>query len=161
NEPDLDWRPTTITAPLGLRDRVNGRALPTRHRHPLMPSGREGASPGGRPLPRLDGPGRHPAWPGLTYRGAAVLYLNAAKARSIDADTRMRFDQYVYHSLQEYNRQRALRLAGKAANRNANLAEILRRLQENPSESDVTGGDALNIVLGELSDPRISPSSWR
>jgi hypothetical protein len=98
---------------------------------------------------------------GVKYRGEAVLYLNAAKARSIDADTRMRFDQYVYNSLQEYNRQRILHMAGKAANRNANLADILRRLRENPSESDLTGGDALNVLLGDLSDPRISPSSWR
>jgi hypothetical protein len=98
---------------------------------------------------------------GVTYKGAALLYLNAAKARSIDADTLMRFNQYVYDSLQEYNRQRALRLAGKAANRNANLAVILRRLRESPTESDVTGGDALNIVLGELCNPSITPSSWR
>jgi hypothetical protein len=96
---------------------------------------------------------------GVMDRGAAVYHLNAATARSIDADTRMRFNQYVYDSLQEYNRQRALRLAGKASNRDANLAAIRRRLRENLSESDVTGGDAPNVLLEELSDPRISPSS--
>src|SRR4051795_30673 len=40
---------------------------------------------------------------GVAYNGAALLYLNAARALSIDADTRMRFNQYVYNSLQEYN----------------------------------------------------------
>jgi len=33
---------------------------------------------------------------GVAYKGAAVFYLNAARARSIDADTAMRFNQYVY-----------------------------------------------------------------
>ena len=43
---------------------------------------------------------------GVAYRGAAVLHLNAARARSIDADTAMRFNEYVYRSYQEYLRQR-------------------------------------------------------
>ena len=38
---------------------------------------------------------------GVDSRGAAILYLNSAKARSIDADTAMRFNQYVYESLKE------------------------------------------------------------
>jgi len=63
---------------------------------------------------------------GVAYRGAAVLHLNAAKARSIDADTAMRFNEYVYRSYQEYLRQRALRIAGKAAGRKASLEEIER-----------------------------------
>jgi hypothetical protein len=92
---------------------------------------------------------------GVAARGAAVLHLNAAKARSIDADTAMRFNEYVYNSYQEYLRQRALRIAGKAADRKATLEEIERRLREAPTDADMAGGDALNVVLVDLADPRI------
>jgi hypothetical protein len=92
---------------------------------------------------------------GVAYRGAAVLHLNAARARSIDADTAMRFNDYVYRSYQEYLRQRALRIAGKAAGRKATLEEIERRLREAPTDADMAGGDALNVVLVDLADPRI------
>jgi len=95
---------------------------------------------------------------GVAYKGAAVFYLNAAKARSIDADTRMRFNEYVYRSYQEYLRQRARRIAGKAAGRNANLVEVQRRLREDPTELDIAGGDALNVALADLADPAISPA---
>jgi hypothetical protein len=92
---------------------------------------------------------------GVAARGAAVLHLNAARARSIDADTAMRFNEYIYHSYQEYLRQRALRIAGKTAGRKASLEEIERRLREAPTDSDISGGDALNIVLVDLADPGI------
>ena len=92
---------------------------------------------------------------GVAFKGAAVLHLNAARARSIDADTAMRFNEYVYRSYQEYLRQRALRIAGKAAGRKASLEEIERRLREAPTDADMAGGDALNVVLVDLADPRI------
>lgn len=97
---------------------------------------------------------------GVVYKGAAVFYLSAARARSIDADTAMRFNEYIYRSYQEYLRQRAQRLARTASNRNAGLAEIQRRLRENPTESDLDSGDALNVMLADLSNPAISPSLW-
>jgi len=97
---------------------------------------------------------------GVAYKGAAVFYLNAAKARSIDADTQIRFNEYVYQSYQEYLRQRALRIARTAAGRNASLAEIQRRLRERPTESDLASGDALNVVLADLADPRLPATAW-
>ncbi len=97
---------------------------------------------------------------GVMYKGAAVLHLNAAKARSIDADTRMRFNEYVYNSYREHLRLRSARIARSAASRNASQAEIQRRLREAPTESDVAGGDALNVALVDLADPRIQASAW-
>ena len=95
---------------------------------------------------------------GVAYEGAAVFYVYAATARSIDADTRMRFYEYDYRSYQECLRKRARRIASKAAGRNARLAEIQRRLRESPTEPDLASGDAPNVMLADLSDPVISPS---
>lgn len=97
---------------------------------------------------------------GVMYKGAAVLHLNAARARSIDADTRIRFNQYVYNSYQVYLRQRAQRIARASARRNESLAEVHRRLREAPTESEIAGGDALNVLLVDLADPRIPASAW-
>ncbi len=97
---------------------------------------------------------------GVMYKGAAVLHLNAAKARSIDAETQIRFNQYVYDSYREYLRQRSLRIARSTANRNAGAEEVRRRLRERPTESDVAGGDALNVVLVDLADPRLPAAAW-
>jgi 3-keto-disaccharide hydrolase len=93
---------------------------------------------------------------GVQYRGAAIYYLNSAKARSIDADTEMRFNQYVYESLKEYNRQCALRVAGAAARDKANLDKIQRRFREAPTDVDIADGNALNVLLVELADPRFA-----
>src|SRR3954467_6430321 len=41
---------------------------------------------------------------GIFYDGAGRFELNSAQARSIDADTMMRWNQYVYESLKEHNR---------------------------------------------------------
>jgi hypothetical protein len=35
------------------------------------------------------------------------------------------------------------------------------RLRTYPTDDDVVSGDALNALLVDLSDPMISPSSWR
>ena len=97
---------------------------------------------------------------GVAYKGAAVLYLNAAKARSIDADIQMRFNEYVYRSYQEHLRQRAQKLAGTAAKRSVNLAEVQKRLREAPTESDIASGDALNVLVAELANPAIPLANW-
>ena len=35
---------------------------------------------------------------GVAYKGAAIFFLNAAKGRSIDADTAMQWNEYVHRS---------------------------------------------------------------
>ena len=37
----------------------------------------------------------------------------------------------------------------------------LKRILEKPNPSDLRSGDALNFVLMQLIDPRISPSNYR
>ena len=105
------------------------------------------------------GPGRHAR--GLAYfnMGAGIYNVDTAIARSINLDTVIRWNQYVYLSQQEATREYfARRNAAIAKDRNAYDA-LLKRIQENPTAHDIENGDALNAVLDQLSDPRIHSSA--
>jgi hypothetical protein len=115
---------------------------------------------------RFVGPGSTPQGDilrgeGVFLQGAGFFNLYTAQANSINTDTWIRFNDYVYFSL-ELDRQK------KAAHRLATLArdvknydQIMKRIQENPNLLDLTKGDALNEVRKQILDPRISPSSLR
>lgn len=98
---------------------------------------------------------------GLAYfnMGAGIYNVDTAIARSINLDTVIRWNQYVYLSQQEATREYfARRNAAIAKDRNAYDA-LLKRIQENPTAHDIENGDALNAVLDQLSDPRIHSSA--
>jgi len=100
---------------------------------------------------------------GLAYfnMGAGIYNVDTAIARSIDLDTVIRWNQYVYLSQQEATREYfARRNAAIAKDRNAYDA-LLKRIQENPTAHDIENGDALNAALDQLSDPRIHSSALR
>jgi len=100
---------------------------------------------------------------GLAYfnMGAGIYNVDTAIARSINLDTVIRWNQYVYLSQQEATREYfARRNAAIAKDRNAYDA-LLKRIQENPTAHDIENGDALNAVLDQLSDPRIHSSALR
>ncbi len=100
---------------------------------------------------------------GLGYynMGAGVYNLKTAQANSINADTVMRWNQYLWLSQQEANRREYVRMAQRQQLNNATGDAIYHRLRDNPSPSDVHNGDALNIVLDQLTDPRIHSSALR
>ena len=100
---------------------------------------------------------------GLGYfaMGAGIYNVDTAVARSINVDTMIRWNQYVYLSQKEATRQYfARRNNGIAKDKNAYEA-LIRRIQENPTVQEVENGDALNAALDQLSDPRIHPSVLR
>src|SRR5271166_771695 len=100
---------------------------------------------------------------GLAYfnMGAGIYNVDTALARSINTDTMMRWNQYVYLSQQEATREYfARRNAAIAQDKNAYDA-LMTRIQENPSAHDIENGDALNAALDQLSDPRIHSSALR
>lgn len=98
---------------------------------------------------------------GTFAMGAGVYNEKTAVANSINTDTVMRWNQYVYEAQKEATRQYyGRRDANLAKNReayNSNMDRILN----NPSARDVEQGDALNAVLDQLSDPRIPVSALR
>jgi hypothetical protein len=93
--------------------------------------------------------------------GAGIYNRETAIARSINTDTAMRWNQYVYLAQQEGTREYyARRDANLARDRNAYNA-FLKRIQSDPTGADVESGDALNAALDQLSDPRIHTSALR
>jgi len=100
---------------------------------------------------------------GLGYfnMGAGMYNRETAIARSINTDTAMRWNQYVFQSQREATREYfARRDANIAQDRNA-YNTFMKRIQDNPSGPDIESGDALNAALDQLSDPRIHTSALR
>lgn len=98
---------------------------------------------------------------GMFNMGAGVYNEKTAVANSINTDTVMRWNQYVYESQKEATRQYyGRRDASIARNKDAFNAQM-DRIHNNPSARDIQQGDALNAILDQLSDPRIPPSALR
>jgi hypothetical protein len=93
--------------------------------------------------------------------GFGQFNLATAMANSINTDTAIKWNQYVYLSIEEDLHKKYLhRMAHKERN-DANYRQNLRRILEKPDQADLRSGDALNFVLMQLIDPRISPSNYR
>ena len=88
-------------------------------------------------------------------RGPASTTGETAQANAINANTAMQFNQYVYQSRLESQRIYHAKLA-RDKTRSEKGAEAVRvRLRDNPNEVDIARGDALNVAMDELSDPKI------
>jgi len=93
--------------------------------------------------------------------GAGIYNEDTAIANSINADTVMRWNQYLWLSQQEANKREYLRMARRAQRVDASGEQIYKRLLEHPEASDITSGDALNVILDQVTDPRIHSSALR
>ncbi len=93
--------------------------------------------------------------------GAGRFNLDTAQARSIDTDTLMRWNQFVYES-QRANTANywARRRLINARNTEA-LATVQNRLTTEPTAADVRSGDALNAALLQLANPRLKIEAGR
>ena len=100
---------------------------------------------------------------GLGYlnMGRGAYSEQTAAARSINTDTVMRWNQYAYQShLTATNSYRA-RLLARRTSINRARAETQEQLRDNPSNRDITDGDALNLLLGDLTNAANGSSSMR
>jgi hypothetical protein len=92
---------------------------------------------------------------GAFAAGAGFYNQQTAIANAIDTDTVIRWNEYVHEAQMAANQRRAQRRAQeKERNAQANAA-IQKRLRDNPERRDVMQGDALNVALDEIDDPRI------
>ena len=91
---------------------------------------------------------------GMYAMGMGQFNLDTAQANSIDADTMMRWNQYVYNSRVEGARVWRERQARQDQNRRENAEAIRLRLRNAPNQVDITSGNALNAALDELNEPR-------
>lgn len=100
---------------------------------------------------------------GLGYynMGAGVYNEDTAVANAVNANAVMRWNQYLYQSQLEQNRREQQRLARRKDRVTESVDAIAKRLRENPSAEDIADGAALNVVLDDLTDPRIHASALR
>uniref|UniRef100_UPI00196AFAE8 hypothetical protein n=1 Tax=Aquisphaera insulae TaxID=2712864 RepID=UPI00196AFAE8 len=92
---------------------------------------------------------------GQLAMGAGVYNQQTAVANSINADTLMRWNQYVYESQKEANRLHQAKLAGDRERNIQGTTAIRDRLRNKPDQADVYRGDALNVAVEEINDPRV------
>jgi len=98
---------------------------------------------------------------GMFNIGAGIFNEKTAIANSINTDTVMRWNQYVYEAQKEATRQYFGRMDAQLAKNQQAFDERMTRIATNPSPRDIRQGDALNAIYDQLSDPRIQPSSLR
>src|SRR3954469_4712249 len=84
---------------------------------------------------------------GALAAGAGQYNQQTAVANSINADTVMRYNQYMYMAQQESNRREYARNERKIGRTNATAAESADRLRNRPDQGDIDRGDALNVLL--------------
>lgn len=92
---------------------------------------------------------------GALATGAGYYNEATARANAINADTVMRFNEYLYQAQQARNRRYYQRLAEERAERKETVDAIYTRLRDNPEARDIASGAALNVILDQLSAPGV------
>jgi hypothetical protein len=93
---------------------------------------------------------------GLYAMGAGIYNLDSAEARAINVNTNIYLNEYLYQCL--LNKDRRLwraKLRQQKATDDA-LQAHQDRLRNAPTNEDIQNGEALNVALTELTDPRYS-----
>jgi hypothetical protein len=96
---------------------------------------------------------------GAYAEGAGVYNYDTATANSINVDTAIRLNQYIWNSELE---ARARWSAHQARRLNLSRDEYkarLKRIRTNPTDSDIDSGEALNAILHDFTDPKFTTGS--
>jgi hypothetical protein len=94
------------------------------------------------------------------FAAAAGQYNEqTAVAASINANTVMRINQYMFMAQQEANQRQYARTSRRIGRANAAAADTAKRLRTNPDQGDIDRGDALNVLLDDLTAPELLHSS--
>jgi hypothetical protein len=93
--------------------------------------------------------------------GAGMYNLDTAQARSINADTAMRYNDYVAAVTAQSTKDHAARVNQQFAKNQSLYDARQRQLRDNPSQRDIEQGDALNLAVQDLSNPRLGSSALR
>ena len=90
---------------------------------------------------------------GAFAQGAGQYNYQTSQANSINADTVMRWNSYVWSSQNALNQEHYVRMARKEARNTAAHEAIQKRISEAPNDTDIRDGDALNAILQQLTHP--------
>jgi hypothetical protein len=90
--------------------------------------------------------------------GLGSYNFNTAVADSINVDTAIKWNEYVWNVLKNENREAAERRIRQYTRHQEQWKKYEERLRNSPQERDVMNGDALNVSLEELSAPEVYDS---
>jgi hypothetical protein len=96
---------------------------------------------------------------GAYAEAAGVYNYDSAVAGSINTDSYMRLNNYLYLSELEAQRRYAAHHAAKMNLDNAHYRAYQSRLLQSPTKEDIDSGSALNALLNQLTDPRVISGS--
>jgi hypothetical protein len=92
---------------------------------------------------------------GVFAAGAGQYNQQTAVANSINAQTAMQWNEYIYQSKMEAGRIMRQNDLIKRKEDLKNYNSILARIRDNPNEGDIMRGDALNVALDEVTAPKV------
>lgn len=92
---------------------------------------------------------------GAFAAGAGSYNEQTAQARSINAQTAMQANEYMYQCQQRRNRKYQQEQAERQKNVNMTAQDNYKRIHDTPTPHDIHVGDAENIVLDELLNPKV------
>jgi hypothetical protein len=96
---------------------------------------------------------------GAFAQGAGQYNYETSVARSINANTAMQWNNYVWAAQHSLNVEHAARLKQERKDLNTRADAIQQRIRDNPTEVDIDRGDALNAVLEQLTYPKVLEGS--
>lgn len=96
---------------------------------------------------------------GAMAMGAGQYNVDSAMARSMNVDTNLRISQAMWQQQHYLNWTNMLRRERNSRNTVQSLENIKKRIHEQPNDSDIRSGNALNAVLEDVTDPKkVHPS---
>ena len=96
---------------------------------------------------------------GSYAEGAGVYNYDSAVAGSINTDSYVKFNQYLWNSELENRRRYRAHQAAKMNMDRAHFQAYQSRIRQNPNKEDIDTGTALNVILGQLIDPKVVSGS--
>jgi hypothetical protein len=92
---------------------------------------------------------------GMLAAGAGQYNVQTAQANAINANTAMQFNQYMYQASVESSRTYHAKLARDKTRTEKGAEAVKARLRDNPNQVDIARGDALNVAMDELKNPKL------
>ena len=92
---------------------------------------------------------------GVYAAGAGAYNVQTAQARSMNANTAMQANNYMYEITRRNAANEMAHMARRKNDVNETAETTYRRLHDNPDSHDIHSGSALNVVLDELTNPKV------
>ncbi len=92
---------------------------------------------------------------GMYAMGMGRYNVETAQARAINSNTAMQWNQYMYASQKEAERIWAERTAQEETRSKGNYKAIQDRMRNAPTSIDIERGNALNVLMTDLKDPKM------